>query len=157
MIYKFKRLFGATSKEIITDDLEATSYRVYQATCAILLELAYIDGEFSDIERNHIISAFKKDYDLAEEDILELMEASEKEFKESIGMWQFTNLINKNFSLEEKIQVLETVWRVAYSDGILDQHEDYLAHKVAKLLRLSHKQLIDTKLRVLHGNESKNI
>lgn len=150
-------MFGTTAKERISCDVESTSDRVYQATCAILLELAYIDGDFSDIEKDHIISAFKKDYNLAEEDILELMEASEKEFQDSIDMWQFTNLINKNFSLEEKIQVIETVWKVAYADGILDQHEDYLAHKVAKLLNLSHKQLIDTKLKVLHGNEFKNI
>ena len=150
MIDKLKSLFGAAATQRSSVDVEFSIDRVYPATCAILLELANIDGEFSESERDHIISVFKKRYNLPEEDILELMEASEKELKESIDLWQFTNLINQNFSLEEKIQIMETVWKVAYADGILDENEDYLVHKVANLLRLNHKQLIDAKLKVLH-------
>ena len=44
---------------------------------------------------------------------------------------------------------MELIWKVVYADGHLDQHEDYLAHKVSKLLRLSHAQLIQAKLIVL--------
>jgi uncharacterized tellurite resistance protein B-like protein len=48
--------------------------------------------------------------------------------------------------------VIETVWRVVYSDGILDKHEDYLVHKLADLLHLKHSELIDAKLKILRGN-----
>ena len=153
MIDKLKSLFGTAARELPSIDVEVISDRVYPATCAILLELANIDGEFSDNERDHIIEVFKEKYSLPEEDVLELMEASEKELKESIDLWQFTNLINQNFSLEEKIQIMETVWKVAYADGTLDENEDYLAHKVANLLRLNHKQLIDAKLKVLQAGD----
>jgi len=40
------------------------------------------------------------------------------------------------------------VWDVVYADGKLDKHEDYLVHKLAALLRLTHKQLIEAKLKV---------
>ena len=153
MIEKLKSLFGTAARELPSIEAEVISDRVYPATCAILLELANIDGEFSDTERDNIISAFKEKYNLPEEDILELMETSEKELKESIDLWQFTNLINQNFSLEEKIQIIETVWKVAYADGTLDENEDYLVHKVANLLRLNHKQLIDAKLKVLYPGD----
>lgn len=43
---------------------------------------------------------------------------------------------------------IETIWRIACTDRELDKHEDYLVHKLAKLLRLSHKQLIEAKLKV---------
>ena len=79
-----------------------------------------------------------------------MIESSESELEKSIDLWKFTNLINQNYTLEEKLKVIETVWEVAYSDGELEKHEDYLVHKVATLLRLSHKQLIDAKLKVLH-------
>jgi uncharacterized tellurite resistance protein B-like protein len=49
--------------------------------------------------------------------------------------------------MEEKLQIIENVWRIAYADGRLDKHEDYLVHKLATLLRLSHKQLIEAKLK----------
>ena len=47
---------------------------------------------------------------------------------------------------------IEMIWQVAYADGRLDSHEDYLVHKLATLLRLDHKQLIEAKLKILHGD-----
>ena len=81
----------------------------------------------------------------------ELIQATEEELKGSIDLWKFTNLINQNYSIEEKKQIIEMVWRVAYADGRLDKHEDYLVHKLAKLLRLTHKQLIDAKLKIIRN------
>jgi uncharacterized tellurite resistance protein B-like protein len=44
------------------------------------------------------------------------------------------------------------VWRVIYADGKLDKHEDYLVKKIAHLLNLRHREMIDAKLRVLGRN-----
>jgi uncharacterized tellurite resistance protein B-like protein len=145
-------MFNKGNEDASSNNEEVNQEKIHLATCALLLELANVDGEFSDEERDNIISNFKTNYKLPEKDINELIEASAKELDESIDLWQFTNLINQNYSLEQKLKVIETVWKVAYSDGRLDQHEDYLVHKVAKLLRLSHKQLIDTKLKVLNND-----
>ncbi|NIQ37048.1 MAG: hypothetical protein GTN81_00430 [Proteobacteria bacterium] len=123
------------------------------ATCALFLEMAAIDGEFSDLERERILSILKKDFNLSNEYAAELLEAANAELKQSIDLWQFTNLINENYSMEEKDRIIAMVWKIVYTDGKLDMHEDYLAHKLAKLLRLTHKQLIDAKLRILHGDE----
>jgi uncharacterized tellurite resistance protein B-like protein len=118
------------------------------AVCALFLEMASIDGEFSDSERENIISLLKRQYHLSDEHVAELMEASEEGLEGSIDLWQFTNLINQNYSRQEKIQIIEMVWQVVYADGRLDKHEDYLVHKLAKLLRLSQKDLIDAKVKV---------
>ena len=126
-----------------------TPHDIRIATCAILLEMAKIDGEFSESEREDIFSIIKKRFDLSDDHILELITVSEEELKGSIDLWKFTNLINQNYSIDEKLQIIEIIWQVTYSDGKLDQHEDYLIHKLANLLRLSHKQLIDMKLKVL--------
>ena len=125
------------------------------ATCALLLEMARADGKFSDSERSQIIQTLEGVYGLSEEAADELISATRETLKESIDLWHFTNLINQNYSAEEKIQVIEMVWRLAYADGILEEHEDYLLHQLANLLHLTHKQLIDAKLKVLHGDTSK--
>ena len=60
-------------------------------------------------------------------------------------------------ALEEKLRLIETIWKIAYTDGKLDKHEDYLVHKLAKLLRLTHKQLIEAKIKakeLLEGGAS---
>ena len=47
--------------------------------------------------------------------------------------------------------MIERLWRIFFMDGEIDRYEHYLMNKLSKLLRLSHKQLIDAKLKVLHG------
>ena len=67
---------------------------------------------------------------------------------DAIHLWQFTNAINEQFTKEQRISLIESIWKVIYTDDTLDKHEDYLVHKLQNLLRLSHKELIDAKLRV---------
>ena len=155
MIELVKKFFN---KETIGSPPEPNSDRSHDvrvATCALLLEMAHIDGEFSDSEKEQIIQTLREVHGLSEEAVAELLRAAEDELKGSIDLWQFTNLINQNYSMEEKILIIEMVWRLAYADGTLDKHEDYLLHKMANLLRLTHKQLIDAKLKVLHGETPK--
>jgi len=121
------------------------------ATCALFLEMANIDEEFSDSERERILSILREHFGLSDDHAAELVDLASKELDQSIDLWQFTNLINENYAEEEKVRIIEMVWEIVYTDDKLDQHEDYLVHKLAKLLRLSHKQLIDAKLKILHG------
>lgn len=148
MIDLVKKFFGKSSHDNSSNQRRQTTHDIRIATCALLLEMSNIDGEFSALERENIISILKKDFDLSDEYTTTLLEASNEELKGSIDLWQFTNLINQNYSMEEKIRVIETVWDIVYADGKLDKHEDYLVHKLANLLRLTHKQLIEAKLKV---------
>jgi len=148
MIELVKNFFGKRSMDSPGYQEREKPHDIRVATCALLLEMSNIDGEFSEPERESIISVLKKDYDLSDENAIAVIEASSEELKGSIDLWQFTNLINQNYSMEEKLSIIEAVWKIAYTDGKLDKHEDYLVHKLSKLLRLTHKQLIEAKLRV---------
>ena len=152
MIELIKKFFSKENMSPTPERSSGSSHDVRVATCALFLEMAHIDGEFNDAEKEHIIQILKEDQGLSSEAVAELLKAAKEELKGSIGLWQFTNLINQNYSLEEKIQIIEMVWQLAYTDGTLDKHEDYLLHKMANLLRLTHKQLIEAKLKVLKGN-----
>jgi len=151
MIDLVKKFFGKGENQGTGEKSDNASHDTRIAACAILLEMANIDGEFSNSEKESIVAILKKDFQLADENAQSLLQASQDELNGSIDLWRFTNLINQNYSREEKRQIMETVWRVAYTDGKLDKHEDYLMHKLANLLRLTHKELIDTKVKVLHG------
>ncbi len=73
---------------------------------------------------------------------------AEDELEQSLDLWQFAKSINNNFSRDEKIGVVETLWRIVYVDGKMDEHEHYLMNKLKTLLRLSHDELINAKLKV---------
>jgi uncharacterized tellurite resistance protein B-like protein len=151
MIDLVRRFFEKGQGAGSADQGTTESHDVRVAVCALFLEMANIDGKFSASEQDYVISLLKREYGLSDQHVVDLMEASQKGLKDSIDLWQFTNLINQNYSRDEKIQIIEMVWQIVYADGRLDKHEDYLVHKLAKLLRLTDKDLIDAKLKVLRG------
>ena len=123
--------------------------RLRVATCALLVEVAQSDSDFSEIEKDRIISIMREHFNLSESSAQVLLESAQEEVRESVQLWPFTRLINDNYSIEDKEKVMEMVWRVVYADGKLDRYEDHLTHRIASLLNLSHKQLIDAKIRVI--------
>ena len=152
----FKKAFGApeAGARATADSTPREEGDIRIAACALFLEMAGIDNEFADEERRRILTLLQEEFGLTEEHALELTREVATELQGSIDLWRFTSLINDNYSDVEKTRVVEMLWRVVYADGHLDEHEDYLMHKLGKLLGLQHKQLIAAKLRVLRDSET---
>ena len=121
------------------------------AVCALFLEMARIDETFSGEEIKVILAILKEKYGLSPEHVDALIAEAEKELIESIDYWQFARRINENYSTEEKIEIIESLWQIIFVDQKMDKYENYLIHKLSTLLRLSHDQLIDAKLKVLRS------
>ena len=134
-------------------DAKKPDNRVAIATCALLLEMAHTDEEFSEIEEAEIKKIMQSEFNLAEDKVDAIIKLSDEERKESLDLWQFTNLINENFSKEEKIRVVEYIWQVIYIDEKVDQYEEYLIRKLSYLLNVDHKDMIDAKLRIKYQEE----
>jgi uncharacterized tellurite resistance protein B-like protein len=145
MISIFKKL--SNSRGVIDIAQADQGMRVPIATCAILMAVAGAD-EFTDEERQRIIGILKDEFNLGDEDAEALMEMAGKEIDKSIDYWRFTNTLNQNLSVPEKIKIMENVWKVVYADGQLSGHEDTLVHKFSFLLDLRHEQMISAKIKV---------
>jgi uncharacterized tellurite resistance protein B-like protein len=128
--------------------------RIQIATCVILLEVAKFDFDFSTIEKETTKAILKHEFDISEEAIEDLMKISEAKREDSVDIWEFTNVINQNFSREEKIKIIEAAWKIIYADDELDKYEDHYVHVLADLLRLRHDELIDAKLQVLYADRN---
>jgi uncharacterized tellurite resistance protein B-like protein len=111
--------------------------------------MARIDKTFTPTEMETILSILKDKYELAGEHADALIAEADRELEQSIDLWQFARLINENYSTEEKIEIIEILWQMVFVDGKMDEYEHYLMNKLKNLLRLSHDQLIDAKLRVM--------
>ncbi len=121
------------------------------AVCVLLLEAAGADEEFAPVERAHILDILRERFSLSPEEAEQLMALASERRAESVDLWKFTNTLNEQCDNEEKIAVVREVWRVVLADGVLDGHEDYLVHKMGKLLNLTHPQLIGAKLDAKEG------
>lgn len=116
------------------------------AACALLVEVMRIDGEVSEAERRTVLEAMAQTFDLPGERLEELLALAEREVAEAVDQYQFTRLINERFTPEEKARLVEMLWRVAFADGRLDKHEEYVIRKLTELLHLPHRVFIQAKL-----------
>jgi len=117
------------------------------AASVILLEAAHADYECTDEELDHVIETLSSDFNLSRQHVEDILELARRKRSQAVDLYEFTNHINNEFSLEEKKAVLEAVWRIILIDGQLEKHEDHFVRQLTHLLRLSHKEMIDAKLK----------
>lgn len=140
-----KRLFYVRRGTVKADMQNEKSLDLRVALCALFVEMSVIDGEFTEKERNTVISVLKQDYGLPDEYADTLIASSESELAKSTDLWGFTRLINEECTVKEKERLIEMAWKIAFADGRLEAHEDYLMHKLANLLHISHGKLMAAK------------
>lgn len=125
--------------------------RIVIAACVILLEMARADDDVAAAELDHVSKVLTGGLGVAPGDVDSILAIAGRKQEEAIDLWAYTNLINEHFDTAEKQRLIEMVWEIAYADGRLDQHEDYLVHKIANLLHVPHGDLIAAKLRARNG------
>lgn len=129
-----------------TDNVSEHSLQI--ATAALLIEMMRADAEISRDEEITITDTIRAKFTLTDEETAELLQLAEQRIWKSTGYFEFTSLMNKGLSQEQKIKVIEQLWDVAFADSILDKHEEYMVRKIAGLIHVSHKDFIEAKLRI---------
>ncbi|HEU4682561.1 MAG TPA: TerB family tellurite resistance protein [Gemmatimonadales bacterium] len=114
----------------------ASRSRVQLAACALLLELAHADDEFSPPERQHIENTLKRHFGLDEATAVELIRLAQAERDQALDHFQFTRLVAAEYDLSQKMVLAEVMWGVILADGHLSDHETHLVRKMASLMQL---------------------
>ncbi|WP_022669038.1 TerB family tellurite resistance protein [Desulfospira joergensenii] len=138
-----KKIIGSNPEQATEQD----ALTAHLALTVLLLEAAHADGECSEEEKAHLATTLVTHFGISEDEIQTLLDESDKERGEYVNLFRYTRFINENFSEKQKIEIMESVWRIILLDNHLEAHEDHFAHKLANLLGLSHGDLIDAKLR----------
>lgn len=151
MIDIFKRFFSPATGNGRNPTGQDSERDVIVAIGALFLEMGRIDETFSEQETAKVLSILTNKYGLSGEDADALLDEADRELEASVDLWQFARVINEQYSIPKKEKLIERLWQIVYVDGKMDKYEHYLMNKLSTLLGLSHKQLIDAKLKVLHG------
>jgi len=144
MFKSFRSFFEGRMGETAQDEQQ----RLRVATCALLLEAAHADNEFTPEERSKIGDLVSRRFGLDAGETAELMALAEAERATSDDLYQFARLINEGFSHPRKLAIVELLWEVVYSDDVLEAHEDALMHKLGTVLGVRHQELMALKVKV---------
>ena len=61
------------------------------------------------------------------------------------SLFDWTDIINKECSYDQKCIIIGFMWDIAYIDGKIDKYEDFTIRKVADLIYVKHKDFISLK------------
>ncbi|GAB2191062.1 tellurite resistance TerB family protein [Sessilibacter sp. MAH2] len=115
------------------------------AAAALLVEVANIDSNFSDVEHQTMMNILETQFDLSSTEVEELQQLARQEQASASSLYEFTSLVNENFSNDQKFELIINMWEVAFADGEIDKYEEYIIRRVAELIYLAHNDFIRAK------------
>ena len=145
-IASFFQRYMAERADAVDEHIKSRRARI--AAAALLVEVVHADGEIKAEERRALLSGVRSRFALPESEAQELLALAEQQAREAIDLYQFTALINKLFPPEQKLGLVEELWRTAYADNVLHPQEEQLIRKVGDLLHVPHMSVLAAKERI---------
>lgn len=149
MISKLQDFFNTYLNPREGADADDASQQMRLAVAALLLEIAVSDFESDPQERQTIIDIVRQGFGISAGEADALIALAEEEHRASTDYFQFTRLINQHYSPQQKVDLVESLWRVAFADGELHRYEEHVIRRLADLLHVSHRDFIASKHRVM--------
>lgn len=119
------------------------------ALAVLLIEVARsANNRVEDREESLIERALARRFGLERNEVKHLVKAAEDGAILATDLFHFTQVVLDKFSEEERIGVIEMLWEVAYSDGVLTGDEDTLIRRVAGLVYVPDWERGEAKRRV---------
>lgn len=142
MISALKALF----EPVATANEEQRRHRVHLAAAALLIETARSDFNQDTEEQAALVPLLSKALALPPDDVSGLIKAAEASVDEATSLYEFTRVINDNFNADQKQQLIEAMWAVAWVDGDVHRYEEHLIRRAAELTYVPHADYIAAKL-----------
>jgi uncharacterized tellurite resistance protein B-like protein len=128
-------------------DVQPSRHTIELAAAALLIEVVRCDAGITDEERQSVQQAVSEKFGLAPEEAETLIRLAEDEVAQANDLFQFTSLINRDFTQPQKQRVIELMWRAALADAQISAHENHVLRRVAELLHVTHGDYIAAKTR----------
>ena len=125
----------------------AAENSVRLATAVVLVEVMRADASFRPGEREAVRDALHRIFDLSEADAERLESMAESTAAQATDYFAFTSRINERFGMGDKLRIVEQMWRVAYVDGVLSEHERHVLWRIADLLHVPQGAYVNARLR----------
>ncbi len=122
-----------------------SNFEVELIAAVLAYEIARSDGEITDQESELLVSEIKKISQKVQKNDEEVLLLIEKHSNDSVSFHEFVEDINKDFSKEEKISLIEFLWNMAYADSKLDVDEERLIRRIADLIRIKDVDVLKLK------------
>ena len=142
MLQSLKNIFA--SDQTLNAETEKTEIDILSG---LMIEAANTDGEVTQEELNKIshslINVFKEDPKAVEVSLTKAFENKDN----SKSLYYYTSKLNKSYSNENKIKLIEVLWEIILADNEIHDFETNLIRRLAGLLYISDVECGNAKIR----------
>ncbi len=128
------------------DDNEEDSITAHQAAAVLMFEVAWADHDIDDGEMQSMLDLLRQLFNLILNEVNELIDTAEKLHDASVGLHQFTALLNDQLSAQEKYEVIAALWTLANVDDRITALEEHTIRRVSELLYVPHRDFIRARI-----------
>ncbi len=118
------------------------------AAASLLVHATLVDGELASVEQIKLQELLEKNYELSPADALELISLAKEEDSKAIDLYGFTRRLTRTLEPDERLQIIEMLWEIAYADGILHEYEQNLIWRVAELMHVETRERVRLRQKV---------
>lgn len=148
MLQKIKRFFEHNLIANANSAVHDSEHSIRLAMASLMVEVAESDYHDAPEEREAVLDIVRNSFDLSKTETDEIVDLARQEHADSIDYFQFTSLINQHYSAEQRIELIEKLWLIAFADNKLDKHEEHVIRRIADLIHVAHSDFMKTKLKV---------
>lgn len=147
MLKKIQQFFESHFVENGTGALDV-EHQLNLAAAALLVEMIFQDDSADELEIVTVKKALTEQLGLSNQEADKLYELAEEEKNQATDYHQFTKLITEHYAQPKKILLIESLWRVAFADNILNKYEEHMVRRISDLIHVSHKDFIQAKHKI---------
>lgn len=147
MLDAIRRFFAERAAGVPAAAATAPEHALRLAAAALVFEIVRADGTVKAEEATLMRTALQGTFGLTAPEAQALAEEAEAASRNAVSLYEFTSVVDRGLSAEEKKRVVELLWLVAFADAEKHPLEEHLVRKVAGLLHVAHPDFIDAKIR----------
>jgi len=118
------------------------------AAAALLVHASTVDGYVEEAETERLQSVLRDRYGLPDDQLHELVVAAERTERDAVDIYSFTSKLKKALSEEDRLEIIEMMWEIAFADGEVHGYEENLIWRTAELLGISSRDRIRARKKV---------
>lgn len=147
MLNALKDLFDALRPPLPGAAPHDSAHALQLATAVLLVEVMRADPTLHDSERDAVLGALRERFALGADEAARLVALAHQASKDATDLFAFTRLVDERFDMDQKVRIVEEMWRVAYADGTLAAHERHVMWRIADLLHVPQGAYVHARMR----------
>ena len=113
------------------------------AAAALLIHVMSIDGQENGAEQDMLYDLLKRQFELDDDAVTELITAATAADREAVDLYGFTSLINRSLDEDGRRRIVKMMWEMVYADGRMNEFEDNVVWRASDLLGISQRDRVE--------------